>query len=179
MAPLARCARPPPPLDPQSRHQQRHRSPDRRPSIVAPNPRITIHFCNRPFGVKPSQTIPTITASMSVAGWCFSSESAPPLFHHGFRRRDRTIQETALPSDVTGGPSGLANSSHPLSGEGHLSPVGATRAFSYRFDPGQPLRSCDFSGPTERGAVNIAAGISRSISSPQGDFLPPRSISPD
>jgi ribosomal protein L30 len=33
----------------------------------------------------------TITASMSLAGSCFSSESAPRLFHHGFRGRDGTI----------------------------------------------------------------------------------------
>jgi hypothetical protein len=28
---------------------------------------------------------------MSLAGSCFSSESAPRLFHHGFRGRDGTI----------------------------------------------------------------------------------------
>jgi opacity protein-like surface antigen len=33
----------------------------------------------------------TISASMSLAGSRFSSESAPRLFHHGFRGRDGTI----------------------------------------------------------------------------------------
>jgi hypothetical protein len=63
----------------------------------------------------------TITASMSLAGSRFSSESAPRPFHHGFRGRDGTICETALPSNVTVGPSRLTNSSHPSSRKGHLS----------------------------------------------------------
>ena len=37
--------------------------------------------------------------SMSLAGSCFSSESAPRPFHHGIRRRGGTIYWAALPSD--------------------------------------------------------------------------------
>jgi hypothetical protein len=51
----------------------------------------------RPFGVKHFQTLhPTV--SMSLAGSCFSSESALRPFHHGIRRRGGTIYWTALPS---------------------------------------------------------------------------------
>ena len=35
--------------------------------------------------------------SMSLAGSCFSSESAPGPFHHGIRGRGRTIFWTTLP----------------------------------------------------------------------------------
>jgi hypothetical protein len=40
----------------------------------------------------------TTTVSMSLAGPCFSSESAPRPFHHGFRGRGGTICWAALPS---------------------------------------------------------------------------------
>ena len=40
----------------------------------------------------------TSTVSMSLAGPCFSSESAPRPFHHGFRGRGGTICWAALPS---------------------------------------------------------------------------------
>ena len=40
----------------------------------------------------------TTTVSMSLAGSCFSSESAPRPFHHGIRRRGGTIFGAALPS---------------------------------------------------------------------------------
>ena len=36
--------------------------------------------------------------SMSLAGSCFSSESAPGPFHHGVRERGGTIFGSALPS---------------------------------------------------------------------------------
>src|SRR5215510_6962604 len=38
----------------------------------------------------------TSTVSMSLAGSCFSSESAPRPFHHGFRGWSRTIFTAAL-----------------------------------------------------------------------------------
>jgi hypothetical protein len=41
----------------------------------------------------------TTTVSTSLAGSCFSSESAPGPFHHGIRRRGGTIFWAALPSD--------------------------------------------------------------------------------
>jgi len=40
----------------------------------------------------------TATVSMSLAGSCFSSESAPGPFHHGIRRRGGTIFRATLPS---------------------------------------------------------------------------------
>ncbi len=40
----------------------------------------------------------TTTVSMSLAGSCFSSESAPGPFHHGIRGRGGTIFRAALPS---------------------------------------------------------------------------------
>ena len=41
----------------------------------------------------------TTAVSMSLAGSCFSSESAPRPFHHGIRRRGGTIFGAALPSE--------------------------------------------------------------------------------
>ena len=58
--------------------------------------------------------------SMSLAGSCFSSESAPGPFHHGIRGRGGTIFWAALPLR-TAGPSGHTNSPHPSSRKGHLS----------------------------------------------------------
>ena len=63
----------------------------------------------------------TTTVSMSLTGSCFSSESAPRPFHHGIRRQGGTISWAALPSNLTAGPSGHANSPHPSSREGHRS----------------------------------------------------------
>jgi hypothetical protein len=40
----------------------------------------------------------TYAVSMSVAGSCFSSESAPGPFHYGIRGRGGTIFQAALPS---------------------------------------------------------------------------------
>ena len=40
----------------------------------------------------------TTAMSMSLAGSCFSSESAPGPFHHGIRGRGGTISTSALPS---------------------------------------------------------------------------------
>src|SRR5215813_3821213 len=57
-----------------------------------------VRFSNRPFGVKRFQTTHT-TVSMSLAGSCFSSESAPRPFHHGIRRQGGTIFRAALPSN--------------------------------------------------------------------------------
>src|SRR6202140_752262 len=41
----------------------------------------------------------TYAVSMSLAGSCFSSESAPRPFHHGIRGRGGTIFRAALPSE--------------------------------------------------------------------------------
>src|ERR1051325_4071752 len=60
----------------------------------------------------------TRAVSKSLAGSCFSTESAHRPFHHGIRRRGGTIFWAALPS---AGPSRHANSPHPSSREGHHS----------------------------------------------------------
>ena len=41
----------------------------------------------------------TAAVSMSLAGSCFSPESAPGPFHHGVRERGGPIYWAALPSD--------------------------------------------------------------------------------
>src|SRR5262245_47310192 len=41
----------------------------------------------------------TTPVSMSLAGSCFSSDSAPRPFQYGIRRRGGTIFRSALPSD--------------------------------------------------------------------------------
>ena len=71
----------------------------------------------------------TGTVSMSLAGSCFSSESAPGPFHHGIRGRGGTIFWAALPSIERQEPSGHTNSPHPSSREGHHSTVGRISGF--------------------------------------------------
>src|SRR5215470_3163479 len=93
-------------------------------------------------------------ASMSLAGSCFSSESAPGPFHDGIRERGGTIYGAALPS-MSGRPKqtfDLTSSIVPRGTSFHrvvelaFSPIG--------FDPGLSC-CCDFlPGPTELGAVN-------------------------
>jgi hypothetical protein len=63
----------------------------------------------------------TTTVSMSLTGSCFSSESAPRPFHHGIRGRGGTILTAALSSSERQVSSGLTNSPHPSSREGHHS----------------------------------------------------------
>jgi hypothetical protein len=63
----------------------------------------------------------TATVSTSLAGTCFSSESALRPFHHGVRGRGGTIYWTAFAVSLTTGPSGHTNSPHPSSREGHRS----------------------------------------------------------
>jgi hypothetical protein len=60
----------------------------------------------------------TITVLMSLAGSCFSTESAHRPFHHGIRGRGGTIFRAALPP---AGPSRHANSPYPSSREGRHS----------------------------------------------------------
>src|SRR5262245_64209506 len=59
--------------------------------------------------------------SMSLAGSCFSPESAPRPFHHGIRGQGGTIFTAVLPPSERQGPSGHAISPHPSSREGHHS----------------------------------------------------------
>ena len=71
----------------------------------------------------------TTAVSMSLAGSCFSSESAPRPFHHGIRRRGGTIFRAALPSDERQVQADKRNSPHPSSREGHHSTAGWSSAF--------------------------------------------------
>ena len=68
----------------------------------------------------------TVTVSGSLAGACFSTESAQRPFHHGIRERGGTIFRAALP---VAGPSDRADSPHPSSREGHHSTAGWSSSF--------------------------------------------------
>ena len=71
-------------------------------------------YLSRPFGVKHFQTIHR-RMSMLLAGSCFSSESAPRPFHHGFE--DEAEQSIGRPCCQTNGgskrPSELTSSIVP------------------------------------------------------------------
>jgi len=56
-----------------------------------------VYFSNRPSG-SSALRLSTTSVSMSLTCSCFSSDSAPRLFHHGIRRRGGTIFWAALPS---------------------------------------------------------------------------------
>src|SRR5258706_16295705 len=64
---------------------------------------------------------------MSLAGSCFSSESAPRPFQHGFRRWNNLWGGLAVLQTV--GPSGHTNSPHPSSREGHHSTARRSSSF--------------------------------------------------
>jgi len=94
--------------------------------------------------------------SMSLAGSCFSSESAPRPFHHGIRGRGGTIYWSALPLKNSGSKRTyeLTSSIVPRGTSFHrsveleVSPIG--------FDP-ERLSCCRrglLPGPPELGAVN-------------------------
>ena len=95
----------------------------------------------------------TGTVSMSLAGSCFSSESAPGPFHHGVRERGGTIFWAALPSI-----GGRSKRTYELTS--FIVPRGTSfhRAVEFEHSPIQccvavmPLRLLP--GPAERGAVD-------------------------
>ncbi len=92
----------------------------------------------------------TTAASTSLAGSCFSSESALRPFHHGIRGRGGTIFETALPS---AGPSRHANSPHPSSREGHHTTAWWSSGFLLLCLIVGCSRGCSLPGPAELGAI--------------------------
>ena len=55
-----------------------------------------VRFSNRPVGVKRFLAV-SDWGAMSLAGSCFSPESAPRPFHHGIREQGGTIFWAALP----------------------------------------------------------------------------------
>src|ERR1700758_5747827 len=93
----------------------------------------------------------TTAMSMSLAGSCFSTESAHRPFHHGIRGRGGTIFVAALPS---AGPSGHANSPHPSSREGHHSTTWWSSSYSLCILLRFHAAGDGLSGPAEFGAVN-------------------------
>src|SRR6476660_2042451 len=88
-------------------------------------------FSNRPFGssaFRPSTT----TVSTSLAGSCFSSESAPRPFHHGIRGRGGTIFRAALPSIERQVQADIRTHLIHRPARDIFPPLGGTRVFSYR-----------------------------------------------
>src|SRR6267142_3213919 len=74
----------------------------------------------------------TTAMSMSLAGSCFSSESAPAPFHHGIRRRGGTIFWSALRSIERQDQADMRT--HPIHRPARdiLPLLGGSRVFSYR-----------------------------------------------
>ena len=93
----------------------------------------------------------TTTVSTSLAGSCFSSESAPRPFHHGIRGRGGTIYWAALPSDEWQVQATKRTHLIHRPARDIIPPFGGARASSYRI---QPSCRCDVVGPAELGAVH-------------------------
>ena len=74
----------------------------------------------------------TATVSMSLAGSCFSSESAPRPFHHGIRGRGGTIFWAALPSDERRVQADKRTHLIHRPARDIIPPRGGARVFSYR-----------------------------------------------
>jgi hypothetical protein len=74
----------------------------------------------------------TTTVSMSLAGSCFSSESAPRPFHHGIRGRGGTIFRAALPSIERQNQADMRTHLIHRPARDIFPPLGGTRVFSYR-----------------------------------------------
>src|SRR6267142_2687132 len=74
----------------------------------------------------------TTTVSMSLAGSCFSSESAPRPFHHGIRRRGGTIFWSALPSIERQDQADMRTHLIHRPARDILPLLGGSRVFSYR-----------------------------------------------
>ena len=96
----------------------------------------------------------TTTVSMSPAGSCFSSESAPRPFQYGIRRRGGTIFGSALPSS-----DGRSKRTYELTSS--IVPRGTSfhrwveLGFSpIAFDSAWFSCCCDVPGPAELGAIN-------------------------
>ena len=91
-----------------------------------------VRFSNRPFGVKHFQTFDHATVSMSLAGSCFSSESAPGPFQYGIRRRGGTIFWSALPSIERQDQADMRTHLIHRPARDILPPRGGALVFSYR-----------------------------------------------
>ena len=103
----------------------------------------------------------TAAVSMSLAGSCFSSESALGPFHHGIRGRGGTIYWAALPSDER-------RSKRTCELTSSIVPRGTSFHHAVElefppiaFDPARFSCRCGFPGPAELGAVNPDNGMDR------------------
>src|SRR3974390_3067295 len=74
----------------------------------------------------------TSAVSMSLAGSCFSSDSAPGPFHYGIRGRSGTIYWTALPSDGRQVQADIRTHLIHRPARDIIPPRGGARVFSYR-----------------------------------------------
>src|SRR6476469_4963228 len=74
----------------------------------------------------------TTTVATSLAGSCFSSESAPRPFHHGIRGRGGTIFRAALPSIERQVQADIRTHLIHRPARDIFPPLGGTRVFSYR-----------------------------------------------
>ena len=81
---------------------------------------LNVRFSNRPSGSSTFR-LSTTTVSMSLAGSCFSSESAPGALPSWDSRTRWNNLSGGLAVRRTVGPSGHANSPHPSSRKGHHS----------------------------------------------------------
>src|SRR3984893_8118319 len=110
----------------------------------------------------------TTTVSMSRAGSCFSSESAPGPFHHGIRGRGGTISTAALPSIKRQVQADMRTHLIHRPARDILPLLGGSRVSSYRIDLMCPSCCCGFPGPAELGAVNPYAVHDHGQSACQG-----------
>src|SRR5215472_8901194 len=74
----------------------------------------------------------TTALSMSLAGSCFSSESAPRPFHHGIRRRGGTIFRAALSQDERQVQADMRTHLIHRPARDIIPPLGGARVSSYR-----------------------------------------------
>jgi hypothetical protein len=94
----------------------------------------------------------TTAASASLAGSCFSSDSAQGPSIMG--SEDKVEQSLGRPCPMAG-PSGHANSPHPSSREGrHSTAWWSSKYPPIAFDPERTSYRCSFSGPSELAAIS-------------------------
>jgi hypothetical protein len=110
-----------------------------------------------------------IAVSMSLAGSCFSSESAPGPFHHGIRGRGGTIFGAALPLDKGQVQADMRTHLIHRPARDVFPRLCGSRVFSYRIDLTCPSCRCGFPGPAELGAVNPDAVHDHGQPTCQGD----------
>jgi hypothetical protein len=96
----------------------------------------------------------TFAASGSLAGACFSPESAHRPFHHGIRERGGTISSAALP--VVGWQIQTDIRTHLIHRPARdtIPPLGGARGPPTLFGFANCSRGCSLSCPTELSAVN-------------------------